>query len=91
MAEQFAQRPQLLLGLAPEGTRSKVSKWRTGFYHIATAANLPILPVALDFGRREVRVEPLFHPTGDLEADIAFLQHIFQDAQGYNPELGVWD
>lgn len=88
MTAEFAQRPQLLLGLAPEGTRSKVSQWRTGFYRIATAANLPIVPVALDFSRHEVRIGALFQPTGDLEADVAELQSFFRDAKGYNPELG---
>ena len=87
MTAEFARRPQLLLGLAPEGTRRKVSQWRTGFYHIATAANLPILPVALDFARREVRIGALFHPTGDIEADIAELRRFFKTARGYNPEL----
>ncbi|MCP4417136.1 MAG: glycerol acyltransferase [Chloroflexi bacterium] len=51
-AVQFRQHDQFLLGLAPEGTRSPVARWKMGFFHIASAANVPIIPVALDYGRK---------------------------------------
>lgn len=88
MKAEFAQRPHLLLGLAPEGTRSKVARWRTGFYHIATAVQVPIVPIALDFSRKTVQIGLPFIPTGNIEADISTLQQFFKDAKGYNPELG---
>ena len=68
--EQFNQRDQLWLGLAPEGTRSYTEKWKTGFYHIAVGAGVPILPIAMDYKTKQIRFMPLFYPTGDYDADL---------------------
>ncbi|WLT32375.1 lysophospholipid acyltransferase family protein [Geothrix sp. PMB-07] len=78
----FETTPHLLLGLAPEGTRKGVSQWRTGFYQIATGAQVPILPVAFDFKEHVVRLMPLFQPSGSLEEDLPKIQGLFRDAQG---------
>lgn len=72
--ETFRAKSQLWLGLAPEGTRQTVTRWRTGFYHIAQDACVPILPFTLDFGRKQLALLPLFIPSGDAAADIAKLQ-----------------
>lgn len=83
MIEAFQQRDKLILALTPEGTRTEVSEWKSGFYHIALGANVPIIPVAFDYGRREVRFMPvLFYPTGDQTADIAYLKSLYQDIRG---------
>ncbi|MCB0036850.1 MAG: lysophospholipid acyltransferase family protein [Anaerolineales bacterium] len=89
LAAEFSRRDKLLLGLAPEGTRSKVKRWKTGFYHIAVQAGVPILPVALDFGRKTIRFHELLFPTGNLEDDLQKLKEIYADATGRNPELGI--
>ena len=68
--EQFNQQEQLWLGLAPEGTRSYTEKWKTGFYHIAVGAGVPILPIAMDYKTKQMRFMPLFYPTGDYDADL---------------------
>ena len=68
--EQFNQQEQLWLGLAPEGTRSYTEKWKTGFYHIAVGAGVPILPIAMDYNTKQMRFMPLFYPTGDYDADL---------------------
>jgi 1-acyl-sn-glycerol-3-phosphate acyltransferase len=78
----FETAPALLLGLSPEGTRKGVSKWRTGFYRIASGAGVPILPVAFDYRDHVIRMMPLFHPTGDLEQDLPLIQALFLDAHG---------
>lgn len=78
----FQAAPALLLALAPEGTRKGVSRWRTGFYQIAVAAQVPILPVGFDFQRRVVRIMPLVHPTGDAAEDIPRIQGLFRDVRG---------
>jgi 1-acyl-sn-glycerol-3-phosphate acyltransferase len=82
----FRTHPRLLLGVAPEGTRSRVTRWKSGFYHIARGAGVPIWPVALDWGVRTLRLGPLFRPTGDEDADIAALQSFFTRVRGRNPE-----
>ena len=68
--EQFNQQEQLWLGLAPEGTRSYTEKWKTGFYHIAVGAGVPILPIAMDYNTKQMRFMPLFYPTGDYDTDL---------------------
>ena len=82
----FRRHPRLLLGVAPEGTRGRVTRWRSGFYHIAREAGVPIWPVALDWGTRTVRLGSLFTPTGDEDADIATLQLFFRSVRGRHPE-----
>ncbi|MCE2803465.1 MAG: lysophospholipid acyltransferase family protein [Gemmatimonadetes bacterium] len=66
-----------IIVLAPEGTRKLAPKWKTGFYRIAQQGGMPIFPVAFDYARKEIRFFPPFHPTGDLEADLAALRANF--------------
>ncbi len=84
-AEAFRTRDRLILGLAPEGTRSRVEKWKTGFYRIALEAGVPIVLVFLDARTRELGIGPTFHPTGDREADMAHIRAFYADKQGINP------
>jgi 1-acyl-sn-glycerol-3-phosphate acyltransferase len=79
--------PEFILGLAPEGTRSKVDHWRTGFYRIAEAAGVPIVPVWFDWSRREIGIGEPMTPTGDLAADVAALQAVYRPEMGRHPAL----
>ena len=81
-AAMCAREGQMLLGIAPEGTRTRGVPWRSGFYNIAQAAQVPILPAAFDFARRSVRLFPLFEPTGNYEADLARLQALYEGVRG---------
>ena len=78
----FRSVPALLLALAPEGTRKGALRWRTGFYQIADAAKVPILPVSFDFRERVVRLMPEFRPTGDLAGDLPRIQALFEGVRG---------
>lgn len=82
MAARFRASERLLLALAPEGTRSSVGRWKSGFYRIAVAAEVPIAAVALDWGRREVRFGPVVAPSGDLEGELAVFGEFFAGARG---------
>ena len=82
MAELFKQPQPLWLFLAPEGTRKVVPKWRTGFWHIASEAGVPILLVAIDYPARRFVIGPLFHPTGDKERDLAALYDWYRPFHG---------
>jgi 1-acyl-sn-glycerol-3-phosphate acyltransferase len=82
--EAVQQRARIVLAIAPEGTRSKVARWRTGFYHIAHGANVPIVPVSLDYGRKTLTISEPFTTTGDLEADLLLLQAHYQNISGKN-------
>jgi 1-acyl-sn-glycerol-3-phosphate acyltransferase len=82
MAALIHAEDQLLLALAPEGTRSRVDRWKTGFHRIARAGGVPIVPVALDYGPREIRFGPVVVPGDDSASDIARLQSFFSSARG---------
>jgi 1-acyl-sn-glycerol-3-phosphate acyltransferase len=83
MARRFENEEQLLLALSPEGTRSSVDRWKTGFHRIARAAGVPIMAVALDYGPRRIRFGPLVTPTDNMEADIGIFREFFDTARGW--------
>jgi len=85
MVALFAAEERLILALAPEGTRGKVTRWRTGFHSIAAGAGVPIVPVALDYGRRTIFLGPPIDAGDDLEDDLASLRAFFADATGRRP------
>ena len=80
--EMFAARDQMILGLAPEGTRGSVERWKTGFYYVALESGVPIVPVAFDYRRRVIRFGVRFDPTGDLEEDLRVLESYFFGIEG---------
>ena len=78
----FKERSEFRLAITPEGTRKKVAQWKTGFYHIAKAAEVPIIPIAFDYASKTVKVHPYFNPTDNLEATFVHLSHCFKDVEG---------
>lgn len=82
MVDRFRASPRLWLGIAPEGTRRPVAKWRSGFWHIARAAGVPILPVYFDYPSRTIGFGPLFQPSQDLDADLAALKAFYRPYRG---------
>ena len=85
-AEAFSTHDSLVLVIAPEGTRSATEVWKSGFYYIATAAHVPIIPAAVDAGRREVRLGEPMHLSGDLAADMGLVREFFEGVRGIRPE-----
>lgn len=86
-AAEFARRDQMVLAVAPEGTRRKVESWKSGYWHIARAAGVPIVPVGLDFARRAAVIGPLRHVTDSLADDEAVLKAFFEGITPKNPSL----
>lgn len=86
IASIFEHRKTFRLAISPEGTRKKVTEWKTGFYYIALKAVVPIIPVAFDYENREVVLHPAFDPTGNLETDCNLLKKYFTDVIGRIPE-----
>lgn len=74
IAAEVRRSPNMLLGLAPEGTRRHGAAWKTGFHRIAAAAGTPILPVYFDWSRRVLGLLPPVTPSSDMDADIALLR-----------------
>src|SRR3546814_20119952 len=66
----FERREHLIIGLAPEGTRSRVTAWKRGFYHLASTANVPVLAAWIDYRSKTVGAGPVFRPSGDWSADL---------------------
>lgn len=73
---------QLWIGIAPEGTRRKVSKWKSGFWHIARAADVPIVLVYFHYPERTIGFGPLFHTTDDMHADLQRLREFYSPWRG---------
>lgn len=88
VAELFQTTPELAIAIAPEGTRKKVERLRTGFYHIARMAQVPIIMTKFDFGRKVVAFSPPFYPSQDKVRDFEKMTEFYRDARGRNPELG---
>lgn len=70
MVEEFARRDRFCLMIPPEGTRSRREYWKSGFYHIAMGANVPVVPGFLDYGRKRGGFGEPFELTGNVEADM---------------------
>ncbi len=85
----FNEKDRFVLTITPEGTRGLVTKWKTGFYWIATEANIPIVMVGFDYKDRFVEMRPPFYPTGNLEADLEVMKAYFRTITGKHPEKGV--
>ena len=84
--DKFKTGEPLFLGLSPEGTRQYTESWKTGFYYLAVGANVPILPVALDYKTKEIRFLSLVYPTGDIEADLPKIYVQYRGVMPRHPE-----
>lgn len=82
IAAIFQRKEVFRLAVAPEGTRKKVSELKTGFYYIALKANVPIVPVAFDFGKKEVNLGMPVLPSGNIESDMCILKKHFIGVEG---------
>jgi 1-acyl-sn-glycerol-3-phosphate acyltransferase len=81
----FAAASRMVLVVPPAGTRRKVLYWKTGFYHIASGAGVPIALGFLDYGRKVGGFGPLFHPTGDIDRDMAAIRDFYRPIVGKYP------
>lgn len=86
IAKEFSKHEEFRMAFAPEGTRKKVEEWRTGFYYIAKAANVPIIMFTLDFENKQNKVSEPFYPTDNIEADFTFMKSFYKGVKGKVPE-----
>lgn len=77
---------ELIIMIAPEGARSYVHQWKTGFYHIAAGANVPIALGFLDFGKKEGGYLESYFPTGDIDKDMSLIQAKYAGIKGKYPD-----
>lgn len=76
--DAFRARPQLLIGLAPEGTRRRVDKWKRGWHLIADGARVPVTCAYVDYARKVVGTGPTFNTTGDYARDLETIQAFYR-------------
>ena len=91
MAERFAREPRMRFVIAPEGTRSYAPHVRSSFYHVAVAAQVPIVLGAFDYPNRRVVVNAMFSPSGNVAVDLALIADYYQRLgnKGARPELAA--
>ena len=83
----FNRSEQLIVGLAPEGTRKKVDRWKQGFYYIAVGANIPIVLSYMDYKKKEAGVGKIIYPSGELEKDLQIIEDFYKTINPKIPEL----
>ncbi|MEZ5557080.1 MAG: acyltransferase [Pseudomonadales bacterium] len=83
---RFTESEDLVLAVPAEGTRQRAQTWRSGFYHIARLAHVPIVPGYLDYAARRGGLGSPIHPTGDVGADMERLRVFYADKVGRYPD-----
>lgn len=86
MVAAFRENQRLNLVVSPAGTRKKVLRWKSGFYHIARGAGVPIVLGYLDYRRKTGGIGPVLMPTGNLEKDMRTIKTFYADIRGKHPE-----
>ncbi|XWN34753.1 MAG: 1-acyl-sn-glycerol-3-phosphate acyltransferase [Roseivirga sp.] len=90
MTALFQQQESLILIIAPEGTRRRVTRWRRGFYQIALQAKVPLILGYIDYAKKQMGPGPVFHPTGDIDKDMVQIKAFYKDKIGKYPTQGVF-
>ena len=85
MVKTFNDNDKLLFALSPEGTRKKVTKWKTGFWHIAADAGVPIQLISFDYARRITECGPVIETSNNIEADMKLIQNYYMGVQAKYP------
>ena len=89
MVDEFNRRTEFMLTIAPEGTRGRTQRWKTGFYQIALAAKVPLVVGKMDYGRKMGGLGPVIWPSGDFRADMEKVLAIYRNCVPRHPELAV--
>lgn len=89
VADIFNSKDKFIIALAPEGTRKKVEKLKTGFYHIAKKAQVPIVAIGFDYGSKTIHIMDPFIPGDSIKDDFKKVIEFFSQSKGDIPENGV--
>ncbi len=82
VVQVYKEREEIKVAIAPEGTRKKANRLKTGFYYIALGAEIPIVMVKFDYKHKEVNFAPEFYPSGDKEKDFKVINDHFKGVEG---------
>lgn len=86
MVRRFGSSTRLAVAITPEGTRSRTTKWRTGFLRIAYEAHVPIVLGVIDYKTKSIMIETTFNPTGDTDRDMRSIKDFYKGFSGKYPE-----
>jgi len=86
IADKFNHAEEMVLAIAPEGTRSKTDYWKSGFYYIALTAKVPICLAYIDYKTRTLGFKQLMYPSGDIEADMKIISGFYRNIKGKCPQ-----
>jgi 1-acyl-sn-glycerol-3-phosphate acyltransferase len=86
LAREYAARERLWIAIAPEGTRAWTDHWKSGFYHLALAARLPVGLACIDWGRRRIELRCTLDLSGDPEVDLERIRAFYRGVRGRRPE-----
>lgn len=89
MTNMLKNADELVIMVTPEGTRSHAPKWKTGFYHIALGADVPIVIGYLDYKKKEAGIGPVIFPNGDREGQVEEMMAFGRTVTGKYPEKGI--
>lgn len=89
MINIFNEKEELVILVTPEGTRKYAEEWKSGFYHIANGAGVPIILGFLDYEKKEAGIGPTIHPSGDYEEDLEKIKSYYRNVKGKFPLQGV--
>jgi 1-acyl-sn-glycerol-3-phosphate acyltransferase len=89
IAKYYADNDEFIVGVSPEGTRKRVDKLKTGFYHIAKSADIPIVLVGFDYKKRQVILADPMYASENEEADIKKVVAFFSTIEGAKPEYDL--
>ena len=83
---EYGRREGLVLIITPEGTRGRRGYWKSGFYHIARRAGVPVVLASVDYVDKLVEFGPTIRPAGDIEADMEIIRGYYDGKRGRHPE-----
>lgn len=85
----YDEKESFITTITPEGTRSYNPNWKSGFYYIAQKANIPILRIAMDYGKKQIVIDDLYYIHGSVEETIVEFKQFFSKYKGKHPNKGV--
>jgi 1-acyl-sn-glycerol-3-phosphate acyltransferase len=91
LVKKFAETERINLAITPEGTRSRTTRWHTGFLRVAAQANVPVTLAVIDYGNRCIRMDHVFEPTGSIDQDMLRIKQYYSQVRALRPDKFTTD
>lgn len=86
MSDLFKTHPKLVMLVTPEGTRAKQEQWKTGFYHVAVNAGVPIALAYMDYAKKKTGIGKIVYPSGNYQKDMTEIMAFYAEINAKFPE-----